>query len=105
MNACKKQRRNVKHGVKFILFYILRLGILLNFLKFFFRADGSCRDVAACLFDVQCIVHRNQQESCTTKECMWKKQGKPNENACPISDLKICKSEYVKRESSQTYKF
>ena len=63
-----------------------------------FRADGSCRHVAACLFDIDHTVRTNQEKTCTSKECSWKRQGKPNENACAISELKICKSEYGKRE-------
>ena len=43
-------------------------------------------------------MHRNSQQSSTSKECTWKRQGKTINNASAIEELKIVKSEYGKKE-------
>ena len=60
------------------------------------RADGTCRHVAAALFDIKCTVLNNYQQSSTSKECIWKRKAKPNEKSCPLEELKIAKAEYGK---------
>ena len=61
-----------------------------------FRADGTCRHVAAVLFDIEYTVHVNSQQSSTSKECTWKRRAKPNEKSCSLEELKIAKAEYGK---------
>ena len=62
----------------------------------FFRADGTCGHVAAVLFEIECTVHNNSQVSSTSKECSWKRKGKPNERSCSLDELKFAKAEYGK---------
>ena len=54
--------------------------------------------MAAVLFDIECTVHHNLQQSSTSKECMWKRTAKPNEKSCSLEDLKISKAEYGKTD-------
>lgn len=48
------------------------------------------------LFDIECTVHNNSQVSSTSKECSWKRKGKPNERSCSLEELKLVKAEYGK---------
>lgn len=62
------------------------------------RADGTCRHVAAVLFDVENTVHNNLQQLSTSKECNWKRRANPNEKFCSLDNLKISKAEYGKTD-------
>ena len=62
----------------------------------FFRADGACRHVAAALFDLEATIRRNELETCTSVPCVWVKRQRITENAVPMADLSIKKSEYGK---------
>ena len=53
----------------------------------FDRADGGCRHIAAALFDLEASVRFNDLQSCTSRQCMWKKKGKRNEGSLPIQEL------------------
>jgi len=57
-------------------------------------ADGTCRHVAAALFDIERTVHNNSQQSSTSKERTWKRKAKPNEKSYSAEELKIAKAEY-----------
>ena len=62
----------------------------------FFRADGACRHAAAALFDLEATIRRNELETCTSVPCVWVKRKRVTENAVPMEDLTIQKSEYGK---------
>ena len=60
----------------------------------FFRGDGASRHVAAALFDLEVTIRRNELETCTSVPCVWVKRKRITENAVPMEDLTIKKSEY-----------
>ena len=58
------------------------------------RADGGCRHIAAALFDLEASVRFNDLQSCTSRQCMWKKKGKRNEGSLPIQELQTSSGGY-----------
>ena len=60
----------------------------------FDRADGGCRHIAAALFDLEANVPFNDLQSCTSRQCMWKKKGKRNEGSLPIQELQTSSGGY-----------
>ena len=60
----------------------------------FDRADGGCCHVAAALFDLEASVRFNDLQSCTSRQCMWKKKGKRNEGSLPIQELQTSSGGY-----------
>ena len=69
------------------------------FTKFLFacRLDGTCH-IAAVLFDLEHTACINDLTSCTSGQCQWIRQAKPNTNSCLLQDLKLAKCEYGKQE-------
>ena len=72
------------------------------FIKFLFliacRLDGTCRHIAAVLFDLEHTARVNDLRSCTSGQCQWIRRAKPNTNSCLLQDLKLAKCEYGKQE-------
>lgn len=70
------------------------------FIKFLFacRLDGTCRHIAAVLFDLEHTARINDLRSCTLGQCQWIRRAKPNTNLCLLQDLKLAKCEYGKHE-------
>ena len=62
--------------------------------------DGTCRHIAAVLFDLEHTARINDLKSCTSGQCQWVRRAKPNTNSCLLEDLKLTKSEYGKQEKT-----
>ena len=62
--------------------------------------EGTCRHVAAVLFDLEHTARVNDLKSCTSGECQWIKRAKPNANCCLLQNLKLTKLEYGKQEKT-----
>ena len=58
-------------------------------LNFYFasRLDGTCRRIAAVLFDLEHTARINDLRSCTSGQCQWIRRAKPNTNSCLLEDL------------------
>ena len=72
------------------------------FIEFLFlfvcRFDGTCRHIAAVLFDLEHTARINDLRYCTSGQCQWIRRAKPNTNSCLLQDLKLAKCEYGKQE-------
>ena len=71
----------------------------LNFYFYFAsRLDGTCRRIAAVLFDLEHTARINDLRSCTSGQCQWIRRAKINTNSSLLEDLKLAKCEYGKQE-------
>jgi len=74
-----------------------------NKVKFLFHIhslDGTCRHVAAVLYDLEHTARVNDLKSCTSGECQWIECAKPNTNTCLLQNLKLTELEYGEQEKT-----
>ena len=50
------------------------------------RLDGTCRHIAAVLFDLEHTACINDVKSCTSGQCQWVRRAKPNTNSCSLQE-------------------
>ena len=60
-------------------------------------ADGACSHTAIALCDLEATIRRNELETSTVVSYLWVKLKIITENAVPMEDLKLQKSEYGKK--------
>lgn len=65
-----------------------------------YSLDGTCRHVAAVLFNLEHTARINDLKSCTSGKCQCIRRAKLNTNCCLLQDLKLTKSEYGKQEKT-----
>ena len=61
-------------------------------------ADGACSHTAIALCDLEATIRRNELETSTVVSYLWVKLKIITENAVPMEDLKLQKSEYGKKK-------
>ena len=71
---------------------------LIFYFYFASRLDGTCRHIAAVLFDLEHTARINDLRSCTSGQCKWIRRAKINTNSSLLEDLKLAKCEYGKQE-------